>query len=107
MFFLFNVKSVVNQVQVVLMVFLIYIRQLGKNIIHHVISITSRVFLFLYYSEKYQIFIDLFNVSSYLIPQHFLPKVIEPVPEPATSISSLRLQESPQISIHNHDCPLQ
>lgn len=50
-------------------------------------------------SEKYQIFVDLYNVSSYLIPQRFLPTFFGQLSEPANLLSSLYLQPSPKVPI--------
>ncbi|CAF4317768.1 unnamed protein product [Rotaria socialis] len=43
-------------------------------------------------SDKYQVFADLFNVSSYLIPQRFLPKFVNNAQTSTTTASSLELQ---------------
>ena len=63
----------------------------GRKLTNHY----SFVFVFSFNSsERYQVFIDLFNVASYLIPQRFLPKfndgsnpfikiaTSQPLPEP-------------------------
>ncbi|CAF3417964.1 unnamed protein product [Rotaria sp. Silwood2] len=49
--------------------------------------------------DKYQVFIDLSNVSSYLIPERFLPKFIENSTESATSISSITFQSCSEVPI--------
>ncbi|CAF4266600.1 unnamed protein product [Rotaria sp. Silwood2] len=55
--------------------------------------------LVLLVSEKYPVFIDLFNVSSYLIPQRFLPKFFGQLTEPANLLSTLHVMPLQQVPV--------
>ncbi|UJR20120.1 hypothetical protein I4U23_023252 [Adineta vaga] len=50
-------------------------------------------------TNKYQVFIDLFNVSTYLIPQRFLPTFTDKLIEPTRSLSSFTVDYQREISI--------
>jgi hypothetical protein len=50
-------------------------------------------------SDKYQVFSDLFNISSYKIPQRFLPKFINKSILSTTKISSFTLQPHREVPI--------
>jgi hypothetical protein len=59
-------------------------------------------YFFVNFSDKYQVFNDLFNVSSYLIPQRFLPKFIDKSIQSIPLLSSLALETQREVPVVYH-----
>jgi tryptophan 2,3-dioxygenase len=67
---LFNDRSGINKVQVVQRVIVIYDQPAGLRRFEG-----FKWVLFWIFSDRYKIFIDLFNLASFLIPREFIPKL--------------------------------
>ena len=123
MFFWYYDKLVVNQVQEVLMASLICSKQWRKyddrltsysDYTNKKQQLLKEFFRgdclvlssFLNSSDKYQVFIDLFNLSSYLIPQRFLPKFVDQCNQTTPSLSSFTLEPHREVpAVYYHRAP--
>lgn len=54
------------------LVTVIFVRPAGRSIDHSVKNVPN---IRLHFSDRYKVFIDLFNLASFLIPREFIPKL--------------------------------
>jgi len=95
---LFNDKLVINKEQVVQLVTAIYDRHAGLSF-SLFFKINSKYYLI---SDRYKVFIDLFNLASFLIPREFIPKLTSEMRKrlATASVTSDGDDDNPTVDIH-------
>lgn len=76
------------------LVTVIFVRLAGSNLTFF-FSFSQLIFVF---SDRYKVFVDLFNLASFLIPREFIPKLTEEMRLRLSVASVDGMNESPRSS---------
>ena len=60
--------------------------------------IDTELFFFIYFSDRYKVFLDLFNLSNYLVPRNYIPKLDMPTRQRLASFTTMTAETCPIVN---------